>query len=102
MDFNDYHHKAMATRLPTAGHLYALLGISGEVGELHSYLAKHVRDGGELDHQHLKKELGDILWFITAIADDYDLDLADIAEANISKLQARQKNGTLQGSGDNR
>lgn len=102
MNFSDYQDQARLTRLETADVAYALLGLSGEVGELHSYFAKGIRDKYHLDRETVKKELGDILWFISAIADDSSLSLQEIAEANIEKLQARQKKGTLTGSGDNR
>lgn len=102
MTLDEYQDWAMSTRLGTAGGVYALLGISGEVGELHSHIAKAIRDGKEFDSEYIQKELGDILWFIAAIAQDFNLSLHDVALANIEKLQARQKKGTLQGSGDER
>lgn len=101
-DFNHYQAMAKVTRLPTANTHYALLGLSGEVGELHSYFAKAIRDEYALDMDYIKKELGDILWFLSALADDAGLELSEIAIANIEKLQARQKNGTIMGSGDER
>ena len=101
-DFTHYQKMAMLTRLPTADTDYALFGLAGEVGELHSYLAKSIRDNYELDKGTIKKELGDILWFIAAIAEDAGIELSDIAITNIEKLQARQKNGTIMGSGDER
>lgn len=102
MDLNEYQKLAMVTRLETANTDYALLGLVGEIGELYSYIAKSIRDDYSLDRDHVKKELGDLLWFLAALAEDSGLNLADIARANIEKLQARQKKGTLTGSGDNR
>lgn len=101
-DFDDYQSQAMTTRLPSADEAYALLGLSGEVGELHSHVAKAIRDFKDVDNEYMKKELGDILWFVAAIASDCELSLSEIAEANIQKLKKRQAAGTLQGSGDNR
>jgi NTP pyrophosphatase (non-canonical NTP hydrolase) len=98
-----YQHAAMQFRKPSATHMYALLGLSGEVGELQSLSAKAIRDGHKENHDDMfKKELGDILWFIAALADDYDLTLSDIAQANIDKLSGRQQRGTIGGSGDDR
>lgn len=100
--FDEYQTESRKTRKTSADESYALLGLSGEVGELHSYLAKAVRDGYELDYATVVKELGDILWFVSAIADDFDISLTDIATVNVDKLQSRATRGTIEGSGDNR
>ena len=52
--------------------------------------------------QEVKKELGDVMWYLANIADDFGLKLEDIAVANIEKLQDRKNRGVLGGSGDNR
>ncbi len=104
MNFSDYQAKAMSFRLPSATSEYALLNLAGEVGELLSLEAKCIRDGAEwgpfLDNA--KKELGDILWCLAAVAKDYGFDLDDVATANITKLTNRKNNNTIQGNGDNR
>lgn len=103
MNFNEYQELAMSTRLETADEAYALFGLVGEVGELYGYIAKVIRDGEKDDHQaYVKKEMGDILWFLAAIAYDHGLRLDEIAQANVEKLQSRKQRGTLQGSGDER
>jgi NTP pyrophosphatase (non-canonical NTP hydrolase) len=100
--FNQYHASAMALRLPTADQLYAREGLAGEVGELLGYFAKCRRDQKIVDRMHVKKELGDTLWFVTAIAEDFGFSLEDIAQGNLDKLYDRKDRGVLQGSGDNR
>jgi NTP pyrophosphatase (non-canonical NTP hydrolase) len=103
MNFNEYQSEASNVRLPSAGPMYALFGLSGEVGELHSLIAKAIRDGRTYSYdQNIKKELGDVLWFIAAIAADHGFTLEEVAQANINKLKDRKDRGTLQGSGDNR
>lgn len=98
---NDYQADAMGVRLPSADAEYALKGLVGEVGEMFSLLAKARRDGRKPEHSLLfKKELGDTLWFIAAIAADEGYTLEDIARTNIHKLYSRKENNTLQGSGD--
>lgn len=100
---NEYQTQAMEVRLPQADELYALLGLPGEVGEVCSLVAKARRDGIGFDYQQqIKKELGDVLWFVAAIASDNGFTLEDVARANINKLFSRKERGTLQGSGDNR
>lgn len=103
MNFNEYQDKAMSFRLFNADELYAVLNLTGEVGELNSLLAKSIRDGEpEGFHDSIKKELGDILWHIAAIADDVGVPLEQIAELNIEKLASRKQRGVITGSGDNR
>jgi NTP pyrophosphatase (non-canonical NTP hydrolase) len=100
--FNLYQEEAMSFRLPSADSVYAVLGMPGEVGELCSYLAKSIRDDYNPDPKVIKKELGDVLWFVAAIAADFGLSLGSIAEGNIEKLSSRKDRGVLQGSGDER
>ena len=100
MDVNQYQWEARKTRLSTANKDYALLGLGGEVGELYSLIAKSIRDEKKIDLDLLKKEIGDCVWFLAAIADDYGFSLGAVLEANLTKLQKRQKNNTLSGSGD--
>lgn len=103
MTLNDYQIDAMGVRLPSASPEYALQGLVGEVGELLSLTAKAIRDGKKLDHElMIKKELGDILWMLAAIATDNGYTLDEIARSNLHKLYKRKEEGTLQGSGDYR
>lgn len=103
MNLNDYQSQAMSFRQPSADEAYAVLNLAGEVGEFMSHAAKALRDGEPEDlTRTLIKELGDILWCITAIADDLGSSLDDVASTNIGKLSSRKDRGTLQGSGDNR
>lgn len=103
MNLNEYQNTAMGFRLPSAGTSYALLNIGGEVGELLSLVAKGIRDGRKTDHDmNVKKELGDILWHVAAIALDHGFTLEEVAVSNINKLSKRKDTGTIQGSGDDR
>ena len=52
--------------------------------------------------QSVGKELGDVLWYITAMASELGLTLEEIMETNYNKLIKRRETNTLQGSGDNR
>lgn len=104
MQFNDYQNKAYSFALPTAKNLsYLMAGLAGEVGELSSLYAKAIRDGQpESFRTDAIKELGDVLWFVSSIAQYLDHDLSCVAECNINKLQSRNKRGVIGGSGDNR
>jgi NTP pyrophosphatase (non-canonical NTP hydrolase) len=105
MQLSYYQTKAMSYRLDTADEAYALLNLSGEVGELHSLVAKSMRDGVE-DEAKFKelagKELGDIMWMVAAVASDMGLSLEKLCEQNIEKLEHRKQNNTIQGSGNER
>lgn len=100
---NDYQAAAMVTRLPSATLDYCQYNLCSEAGEVAGLIAKGIRDGRKFDYdQNMKKELGDVLWQVAAIAQDHGFTLQDIAEYNLYKLASRRLNGTLQGSGDDR
>ena len=50
----------------------------------------------------IRKELGDTLWYIAAIADSLGMRLSEVAYQNISKCKKRVETGTLHGTGDDR
>ena len=103
MSFDEYQEKAWDCAMPTAKTTqYLVPGLAGEVGEVSSLFAKSQRDGNALDHASIAKELGDVLWFVSTLAFYHGLSLADIAEANIKKLESRKQRGVIGGSGDNR
>ena len=105
MNFKEYQDKAWSFALPSAQNFeYVEKGLVSEVGEFCGHLAKYIRDGlpWEEVEPKLKKELGDIQWFVAAMATMYGWNLQDIVEGNIKKLQARKEFGTISGSGDER
>ena len=86
--------------------IYPTLGLTGEAGEVANKVKKIIRDGSDSKDEKLvseiKAEIGDCLWYIAVLADDFDIKLSDIASANIEKLAKRKTKGTIHGSGDNR
>ena len=108
-DFNDYQDLAMSTAVyPQRGSnlAYPALGLNGEAGEVAEKVKKILRDkGGVLDDEMrkaLKKELGDVLWYVAAMCSEAGLRMGEVAELNISKLRDRQTRDMLHGSGDER
>lgn len=103
MTFNDYQAAAKKTAIYPEQHrvIYPALGLAGEAGEVAEKVKKWIRDGN-LDPDAVKKELGDVLWYVAAVASDLGLTLDDVASANVQKLESRAARGTLGGSGDNR
>ena len=85
---------------------YPALGLAGETGEVVEHAKKAIRDDAgaitEERRQAMAKELGDVLWYVAQLATELDLDLDDIAQANLDKLRSRQERGVLTGSGDDR
>ena len=69
------------------------MGLAGESGELVDLLKKVVFHGHDADKNVIKKELGDILWYVANIAQEFSINLEDVAETNIAKLQARYPEG---------
>lgn len=85
---------------------YPALGLAGEAGEVCEQIKKAMRDDhGKLTPQRrsaLKKELGDVLWYLAALAHEMDFSLSEVARANLDKLADRRARGVLGGEGDER
>lgn len=77
------------------------LGLVGEAGEVAEKIKKFFRDN-TLDEVGIKKELGDVLFYLVALHNALDLNIEDTIKDNMDKLISRKERGTLQGSGDSR
>lgn len=109
MDFKEYQEKSKITaKYPDIGNnfIYPTLGLSGEAGEVAEKIKKVIRDkGGKIDEETrelIKKELGDVLWYVSQLATELGLSLDDIANHNIEKLLSRLERDKIGGSGDTR
>ena len=100
--FREYQIKAVSVAIYPATHkvLYPTLGLCGEAGEVAEKVKKNIRDGKSLEGVGL--ELGDVLWYISALADDLGVTLEEVAQANVDKLRSRMERNKIKGSGDNR
>lgn len=76
-------------------------GLPGETGEVCEKLKKYVRDG-TLDKDALCRELGDVLYYLTAISLVFGITLEEVVQGNMDKLVDRAKRGVMRGSGDQR
>lgn len=101
MDLNTYQTRAFYFAEYNDS-LYPVLGLCEEAGEVTKWFAKAARGDKEVDVDAVTKELGDVMWMVSAIAAELGLKLGDIAEANINKLMDRKKRGVVRGDGDNR
>ena len=109
MQFSEYQKASRKTQLyPDVGNniYYPALGLGGEAGELLNKTKKIMRDhGGKITDEvraDLKKEIGDVLWYVAAFCDELGLDLDEVAQLNIDKLASRKSRGVITGSGDER
>lgn len=95
MKLNEYQARALETDQTTAfgavGIEVHLLGLAGEAGSVASEYKKRLRDGSAHSRwpARMSEELGDVLWYVAAIASELGLDLEDIAVANLAKTQSR-------------
>ncbi len=115
MNFNEYQRQAKTTELMDRSEqlsandpamIAKILGLVGEAGEVAEKFKKIVRDREGVitdeDKLDIRKELGDVLWYISALADYLDLPLDEVAEKNLEKLFDRKSRGAQRGSGDDR
>ena len=108
------------------GLIYCALKMNGEAGEFAEHVGKAIRDDGFAGphevrftgqqesrivpaapltperHALLKKEIGDVLWYLASAARELGCNLGTIAQENLDKLADRKARGVLGGSGDNR
>ena len=109
MDFETYQKKARFTaQYPNLGsnYIYPTLGLVGESGEVAEKVKKVIRDKkgifDENSKDAIKKELGDVLWYLSNLCTEFDISLDDVAQINLNKLKIRASKGKISGSGDDR
>lgn len=83
------------------------LALCAEAGEVAGKIYKNMRDmqsyvPGMESGKELIKELGDCLFYITAMAQDLGYDLQDVIDINYEKILKRAETDTISGDGDNR
>lgn len=123
LTLNEYQKRAMTTCMPSSENFsYMFLNLVGEVGELASKVAKHIRkekativenefvlecetieDAVRADdpiYDAIKKEAGDILWQLSGVCTIFGWSLEEVAKVNLDKLAARKAVGTIDGNGD--
>lgn len=96
MDLTKYQSKALKTSsYGVAGDpgsaIAPMLGLGAAAGALFNLYKRYFNDRTSLpDHRtYLRKELGDLLWYVAVVAKTVDLDLNGIAEENLKKVRER-------------
>ena len=69
------------------------MGIAGESGEIVDYLKKVEFHGHEFDREKLINELGDLMWYVFALSNHFQIEMTEVLEKNIEKLYKRYPNG---------
>lgn len=89
MSIQEYQAFATLGHKPGNGLVVHSLGIVGEVGEVIDCIKKGMRDEVPIDREHLKEELGDVLWYVCNLATDLHISMDDVIDTNIEKLKRR-------------
>ena len=78
------------------------LGLVGEAGEVAEKVKKYLRDDTKVSQKEIVKELGDVIFYATALSNYFYSNLEEVMQVNMDKLDDRANRGVIRGSGDNR
>lgn len=98
MDIREYQREARRTRVinNTKDALTNwVISINEEAGEVAGVVKKFLYHGHneEESRDKVKKELGDLIWYLDAIIDWFGFTWQEVFEANIEKLRERYPEG---------
>lgn len=109
LSFNAYQDKATSYDMGCMKGdpiFYKSLGLVGEAGEFAEQVKKFYRDViGPMTpviREKMLKELGDTLWYISALAKELNTTLENVAKMNLEKIEDRAKRNVMRGSGNDR
>lgn len=90
MDFNEYQSLANRTLYGSEQVLTnCALGLASETGEVLEVIQKYTFENHQLDRDELVKEMGDVLWYLSQIAEWADISFDEVANTNIEMLKSR-------------
>lgn len=106
---NDYENFVVSTqKFPKdVAKEYLVLGLVSEAGEVAGVWKRVLRqDAANTDSEYVREqmlqELGDVLWYVTALCLQNNVSLEELISINTEKLAKRLENNTIKGKGDNR
>lgn len=110
MTLDEYQQLALKTSISHPDTLMDktiwVMGIAGEAGEVVEKWKKIVayKDGviTDKDKQELKKEMGDVVWYVAVLAHSLGMSFEEVMKLNVEKLKDRMERGVTKGEGDNR
>lgn len=100
MDADDYQRRALAYLNPGVAEngpdellVNAALGLCGEAGEVADLVKKWRHQGHPLDAAAVRKEAGDIAWYLAVLCRALDAPLSAVLAENLDKLARRYAGG---------
>lgn len=69
------------------------LGLASETGQVVDLIKKYTFHGEQLDHEQLTKQMGDVLWYLSQVAEWADIPFEEVAQQNITKLNHKYPSG---------
>ena len=97
-DFQDRLQELEVQGFPTERLLTAAVGMSAEAGEFTEIVKKIIFQGKPVNQEnlfHLKRELGDIMWYVSQACIGLDISLEEVIQMNFEKLSARYPEGAF-------
>ena len=93
MELNEYQRLASRTAKHGSRVENWALGLCGEAGEVADLIKKMIFHGHSYDTSKIRDELGDVLWYVSVLAREFDISLDEVAKYNLSKLESRYPGG---------
>ena len=97
-DFQDRLQELEIQGFPTERLLTAAVVMSAEAGEFTEIVKKIIFQGKPVNQEnlfHLKRELGDIMWYVSQACIGLDISLEEVIQMNFEKLSARYPEGAF-------
>ena len=91
-------HNLEVEGFPTERLLTAAVGMSAEAGEFTEVVKKMIFQGKPVNEEnlfHLKRELGDIMWYVSQACIGLDISIEEVIQMNFEKLSARYPEGAF-------
>ena len=95
-DFSNRIAELYDQGFPTERLLTAAVGMSAEAGEFTEVVKKIIFQGKPVNEEnlfHLKRELGDIMWYVAQACMGLNISLDEVIEMNVDKLKSRYPGG---------
>lgn len=90
MEFNEYQSLANCTLHGNEQVLTnCALGLASEAGQVLEVIRNYTFENHQMDQEELIKEMGDVLWYLSQIAEWANIPFEEVAKQNIDMLQQR-------------
>lgn len=97
-DFTNRLQELESNGFPTERLLTAAVGMSAEAGEFTEIVKKIIFQGKPVTEEnlfHLKRELGDVMWYVSQACLGLDISIEEVIQMNFEKLSARYPEGAF-------